>query len=204
MKEKVFKKYQHIARLDDTETEGILDGNVYIFPKIDGTNASLWYKDGQIHCGSRRVELSLEADNYHFYEQLHKDPRFIEFFQKYPQVRLFGEFLVPHQIKYYDKDAWRKFYIFDVAIDVNGLPESSQLEKFNYIPYEKYVPMLEEFGIEYIPLLKSLQNPTKLQLIDILNTNQYLLKPEAIEQGMVGEGIVIKNYGYMNRFGRQT
>ena len=67
--------------------------------------------------------LLYTSDNYHFYEQLHKDIRFIEFFQKYPHVRIFGEFLVPHQIKYYEKDVWKKFYVFDVVTDVEGLPE---------------------------------------------------------------------------------
>lgn len=200
----MFKKYQHIARLNDIESEGILEGLVYTFPKIDGTNASLWWENGHIHCGSRRKELSLNDDNYHFYEQLHKDTRFIEFFQKYPHVRIFGEFLVPHQIKYYEKDAWKKFYVFDVVTDRKGLPEDSQLEKFNYIPYELYVPMLEEFGIEYIPLLNILQNPTNNQLIDALKSNQYLLRKEAIDEELLGEGIVIKNYSYINRFGRKT
>ena len=32
-----FTKYQHVERLGTTETDGILDGDVLVFPKIDGT-----------------------------------------------------------------------------------------------------------------------------------------------------------------------
>ena len=33
-----FTKYMHIERLQNQEVEDILDGNVYVFYKIDGTN----------------------------------------------------------------------------------------------------------------------------------------------------------------------
>ena len=36
-----FVKYQHVERLGTDETEGILDGIVYVFYKIDGTNGSV-------------------------------------------------------------------------------------------------------------------------------------------------------------------
>ena len=38
----MFVKYQHIERFGTQETEGIENGTCYVFPKIDGTNASLW------------------------------------------------------------------------------------------------------------------------------------------------------------------
>ena len=41
-----FTKYQHIEKLGNRETEGLLDGMCYIFYKIDGTNASVWM-DGE-------------------------------------------------------------------------------------------------------------------------------------------------------------
>ena len=37
-----FTKYQHLERLGTTEVEGIEVGEVYVFPKLDGTNASVW------------------------------------------------------------------------------------------------------------------------------------------------------------------
>lgn len=60
----VFVKYQSLERLGTTEVIGIEQGRCYVFPKIDGTNASVWVCDkGEIHAGSRTRKLSLESDN---------------------------------------------------------------------------------------------------------------------------------------------
>lgn len=37
-----FRKYQHVERFGTVETENIQVGVCYIFPKIDGTNSSVW------------------------------------------------------------------------------------------------------------------------------------------------------------------
>ena len=62
-----FPKYQHIERFGTSEVEGIEYGECYIFPKIDGTNSSLWIgNDGTLKAGSRKRELSIEKDNAGF------------------------------------------------------------------------------------------------------------------------------------------
>lgn len=40
-----FKKYQHVERFGTDETEGINIGKCYVFPKIDGTNSSVWLEN---------------------------------------------------------------------------------------------------------------------------------------------------------------
>lgn len=60
-----FKKYQSLERLGTQATDGITDGIVHVFFKIDGTNASLWM-DGRVRGGSRNRELALENDNAGF------------------------------------------------------------------------------------------------------------------------------------------
>ena len=40
-----FEKYQHVERLGTDETDGILNGDVYIFSKLDGTNTSIYLND---------------------------------------------------------------------------------------------------------------------------------------------------------------
>lgn len=62
----MFHKYQHIERLGTTEVSGILDGECYIFPKIDDTNGQVWMEDGQIKVGSRKGEITSEDDNARF------------------------------------------------------------------------------------------------------------------------------------------
>jgi len=117
---------------------------------------------------------------------------YIEFFKRYPHHHLFGEWLVPHSLKIYRPDVWRKFYVFDVVDCSEGT--------LKYVQYEKYKIMLEQFNIEYIPYLAKIKNPDYDSLYKIINDNNFLVQ----EGAGVGEGIVIKNYDFFNKYGRQT
>lgn len=181
----IFRRYQHLERFGTVETEGIDKGMCYIYPKIDGTNSSLWWNGG-LQAGSRNRHLTLENDNAGFYEWALKQENIIEFFLHYPNLRLYGEWLVPHTLKTYQESAWRNFYVFDV-MDVN-----------EYLTYDQYSKLLNKYGIDYISPICKIENPTYERLINQLEKNDYL-----IEDGKgTGEGIVIKNYDYINRFGR--
>lgn len=198
-----YKKYQHVERFGNSSVKGITNGQCYIFPKIDGTNGSIFLKDDKIYAGSRRRELSIEDDNAGFMNTIVKDKRFIDFFNKYPNYRLYGEWLTKHTIGEYKEDAWRKFYVFDVLVDTglkktifeNG--EEYVISVETYLSYEKYSKLMDEYGIDYIPALVKIVDPTEEQLIKMLEKNTYLMK-----EGNVGEGIVIKNYDFVNQWGR--
>ncbi len=182
-----FLKYKHVERFGTTETNGIENGMCYVFPKIDGTNAQVW-KNGILMAGSRNRKLSLENDNADFYKWVLEQDNIDLFFCKYPHLRLYGEWLVPHALRTYQPTAWRNFYVFDV------------MEGENYLPYETYKELLEEFNIEYIPPICKVEFPDYERLTAQLEKNGYL-----IEDGKgIGEGIVIKNYDYKNKFGRTT
>ena len=169
-----FKKYQHIERYGTSEVEGIENGMCYIFPKLDGTNGSIWIDDGTMQFGSRKRQLHYGSDNAGFWSTLNNDESLRQFFNKWPKARLFGEWLVPHSLKTYRDDAWRKFYVFDVTVD---LPEEKPSgEKFEYISYESYVRMLEEFEIDYIPCLAKIENPTEEMLLQQLPNTHFLIK----------------------------
>jgi len=180
-----FKKYQHIERLGTDETDGLTLGACTIFPKIDGTNASVWWDDG-IQAGSRNRHLSVGQDNAGFLAAMLKDEA-VKSFVENTGYRLFGEWLVPHSLKTYTEDAWRKFYVFDV-MDWND----------QYLSYDAYAPLLEKYGVEYIPPLYTATDPTDEQLYGMLEKNNYLIQDGA----GTGEGIVIKNYEFVNRFDR--
>ena len=188
----MFKRYQHVERFGTDEVAGIELGTLHIFPKIDGTNSSVWFEDGAIRGGSRNREVSLDNDNQGFFESVHKDERIIKYLQKHPEHRLFGEWLVPHSLKTYRADAWRKFYVFDVCKDTEEGPI--------YLSYEMYSEMLDEFDIDYIPLLCTIKNGSYEQLIGQLDKNTFMIKDG---EGS-GEGVVLKNYSYQNRYGRTT
>ncbi len=189
-----FVKYQHVERFGNEEVEGIEIGKLFVFPKLDGTNGSVWLdEEGNIKTGSRNRELTLEKDNAGFYAHVLSNEKIKSYLKKHPTHRLYGEFLVPHSLKTYRSDSWRKFYIFDVCLD----KENGGVE---YIPYDIYKPLLEEFELEYIPPLATMTNGSYEQFIRLLDKNGFL-----IEDGKGnGEGIVIKNYDFYNKYRRQT
>lgn len=185
-----YRKYQKLRRLGTSEVQDILEGKCYIFPKIDGTNASVWIDGDCIMAGSRTRQLTLENDNAGFYNAISKDARFEKFLCKYPNLRLYGEWLVPHSLRTYRDTAWREFYVFDVV-------KEDGEDSFTYLTYEQYKPLLEEFGIEYIPPLAIINNPTVESISNQLEKNGFL-----IEDGKGnGEGVVVKNYEFTNRYG---
>lgn len=184
----MFTSYQHIERFGTTEVENIQFGECYIFPKIDGTNSSVWLEDGNLKAGSRNRELTLESDNADFYKSILQDEKILNLLLDYPFWRIYGEWLVPHTLKTYREDAWRKFYVFDIKYEDS------------YIHYDEYAPILEQYGIEFIRPLAVIRNPSYDQLINLLDVNTFLIKDGCGS----GEGIVIKNYDYRNKYGRQT
>jgi hypothetical protein len=183
-----FVKYPHLEKFGNLEVEGIELGTTYVFPKIDGTNASVWLEDGVVQAGSRNRHLTLEQDNAGFLATIKEDPTIKSFLTAYPHLRLFGEWLVPHSINGYREDAWRKFYVFDVQ------------DGENFLNYDIYVDMLKEHGVTYVPCYKKIRNGDTAMFLHEAKTCRYLLKDEQ----PVGEGVVIKNYNWVNRFGRVT
>jgi hypothetical protein len=181
-----FQKYQHIERFGTDEVGQIGIGECYIFPKIDGTNAQAWLEDGQVKAGSRNRELTLDKDNAGFYSAIINDERIKAYLTEHPTHRLYGEWLVPHSLKTYKDDAWRKFYVFDVYVEEKPLH------------YKEYKGYLDKHGIDYINPIRIIKNGGYEDFVRCLDENMFLIKDG---QG-VGEGIVIKNYGFKNGHGR--
>jgi hypothetical protein len=188
-----FVKYQHVERLGTDEVDGITSGICHVFAKIDGTNGSAWLNNGKVCFGSRNHELGGDGDNQGFKTALENDTRIAAYLAKHPTHRLYGEWLVPHSLKTYRTDAWKRFYVFDVCIDT----EDGGVE---YIPYTIYAPLLDEFGIDYIPLLAEVRNGSVDQFYNLLDQNTFLIQ----DGSGSGEGIVIKNYAFKNKYGRVT
>src|SRR3990167_6357999 len=115
----MLKPFLDVERLGKEEVEGILQGACYIFPKLDGTNASIWLEDNTIKCGSRNRELNLtekNGDNLGFCRWVAENllTKLDSLFKVYPNWRFYGEFLKPHSLKTYRDDMWNRFWIFDV------------------------------------------------------------------------------------------
>lgn len=189
-----FRKYDHVERFGTDEVEGIEIGDVLVFPKLDGTNASVWieyheFAGPHICTGSRNRKLSAENDNAGFHDWATRCLSASMFMENGPSWTLYGEWLVPHTIKTYREEAWSKFWVFDVFCR----------EKERYLHYDEYTPILTKFGYDVIePLVRYKSPPSEEQLLVDVAKNTYLM-----QDGSIGEGVVIKNYEWRNKYGRQ-
>lgn len=184
-----FIKYHHVEKLEHPAVHDILEGTVSVYPKLDGTNASIWY-NGEVQAGSRNRHLEPDKDNAGFLRWARENEAVNSFFAEHPELRLHGEWLVPHSLKTYREDAWRRFWIFDVV-------ENGEL-----VPAEHYGDEFDKHGLDHITPLAKIEHPSETQLLRIMNeTNTFLIEDAAGP----GEGIVIKRYGaWRNRFGDQV
>jgi hypothetical protein len=190
-----FTKYMHLERLGTTAVEGINVGDVYVFTKLDGTNAQVFHDTSHstlIGCGSRNRKLEEGNDNAGFMNWAIKQDNLKAFVKDHPNLILYGEWLVPHSLKTYRDDAWRKFYIFDVY--------DTKQEKL--LHFEEYKHTLKEYETEETILLHPfaiVKTGSVDHFYSLLEHNTYAIKDG---EGH-GEGIVLKNYEYKNRFGNQ-
>ena len=187
-----FLKYQHVEKWGHTETEGIEDGVCYIFPKLDGTNASVWHDGLDLAAGSRNRQLAVGEDNAGFLAWVlgAGTGPLGSLFQYEPTWHLYGEWLVPHTLKTYREEAWRKFYVFDVYCH----------QKERLLSYNEYESIVRAAHLDLVDPLCIITNPTEENIIkEVSYNNTYLIQDG---QG-VGEGVVVKNYSYLNKFGRQ-
>lgn len=138
------KHYVDIERLKDKYAEGFKPGeHITITEKIDGSNGSFCW-DTEVNTlavFSRRrqldqsntlngfYELVQSFDMNHYYKLLNKN------------YIIFGEWLVPHTIKY-PEDKYRKFYVFDVW----------DKDKEQYLPWDSVMLIARTFNLETVPV----------------------------------------------------
>ena len=197
----VFIRYQHVERIDADETIGLLDGTCHVFPKMDGSNMCAYLEDGEVRTMSRNRVIA-PPEPFAVYVGEHNEIG--RFLKDHPGLRLYGEWMVPHTVRSYVPDVWNRWFVFDVVAEdpsaVYAHADGTTLDCAGrrYIPYEEYAPLLERYGIECIPPLAVLENPTVRQLEDIADhSNTWMVA----EGAGCGEGVVVKRYGFVNRYG---
>lgn len=174
-----FRKYDKVHRLGKEETEGILEGVCHIQEKIDGANTSIWLDENSvIQCGSRNRHL-IDDDFNGFVTYARSHEGIKAFFEMQPYSILYGEWLVKHTIQY-KHTCYKKFYLFDIY---NSGEFASPLAVED---------IANKFEIDCVPNIAEFINPTLDQINDLVGKSQF---------GDRGEGVVIKNMDFVNKFG---
>lgn len=176
----MFVAYPKIHRLGVEENEGILDKEVFVQEKVDGANTSIWFEDGELKMGSRTRELTDGFNGFCEYVRNHEGIR--KFFERYPNNRMYGEWLVRHTIAY-NETAYRQFYLFDVQTPSGEYWTTREVELVAY-----------EYGIRY-PVIFVSGKLTEEEIREHVGKTAL---------GEKGEGVVIKRAGFVNKFGEHA
>ena len=179
-----FKRYPKIHRLGKEETEGILNGLCHIEEKIDGANTSIWIdKRGEVACGSRNRELQ---EGFNGFVDWVKGSESVKIcLSDNPKFRLYGEWLVRHSVSYNALN-YNKFYLFDVSFALDGE------ENEEFLTREEVKMIADKYGFTSPQYFGAFENPTVEQLMPFVGQTNL---------GDKGEGIVIKNEEYRDKFG---
>lgn len=178
----MFRKYDKIHRLGKEETDGIIDGPIYVQEKIDGANTSIWLDEtGWMHGSSRSRDLKGEDFNG-FTPYIQSHPGIRALLEKFPNYTLYGEWLVKHTIQY-KETAYKKWYMFDIYDRDIG----------EYLDIQTVYDLADLYNIEVPQLFTLMEPPVSVEKLKSY-VGQTIL-------GDRGEGIVIKRTGFKNQFG---
>ena len=190
-----YRSFEHVLRLETSKMNvaKFLDGTVYVFSKTDGTNFCAWADElGNIHCGSRHREISLESDNansmlYFTTEKIFEKLR--QWLIENPQYIVYGEWIggfpgskMCGTIKSYLQYGLMLFAVYDTSVS-------------KYLPYPVYSEMLKDIYPQIVEPLAILNQPS-LRDIEKYIENHYNLPDD-----ILAEGIVLYNYDYVNDYG---
>lgn len=179
-----FRKYEKIHRLGKEEVEGILEGTVYLQEKIDGANTSIWADNSTIRLASRNQEITSGFNG--FIDYIYDSPQgdgIRRLLCEYPDYRLYGEWLVKHTVQYNDI-AYKHFYLFDIWDN----------QKEEYLEPLNVSHLAVSFGIEKPWMMDYINSPALEQIIEYVGKSAI---------GDRGEGVVIKNPHFTNRWGNK-
>lgn len=175
------KKYQSIERHGKSGTHLTIEGEPYIViqEKIDGANASFQRVGDKILAFSRNTLLDESNNLRGFYEWTQT----LDIEKIHYGSIFFGEWTAKHKLDYGDNH--NKFYLFDEY--------DTYTEK--YMPFDEVKKVADIFGIETVPVFYE----GKFQSLEHI---QSFVGKSVL--GEIGEGVVVKNYNYTNKYGAQV
>lgn len=185
----VQKKYTDVVRLGHKSTVGVLNegDNIIIQEKLDGANASFTLDELDLKMYSRNTELSESKTLGGFYNFV-KDSFENKKELLNPNYIYFGEWLNPHKVKYENYE--KHFFLFDIY----SKSENKYLD-FSVVKLEA-----NNLGLNLIPVFYEGKYDSYEQLEKYVGSTALNAK---IGDKVLGEGIVVKNVDYVDRFGNQ-
>lgn len=176
------KKFMDIERIKEVNVNGFEKGDyIVIQEKIDGANSAIRY-DSESDCvvaQSRKQILSIGNNlrgMYEWSQTLDKD-RVREVLGD--NLCLFGEWLVPHTVKYPD-EKYNQFYAYDIY--------DTDAEK--YLPQDIVEERAKELGLNFVPVFYKGEFQSWEHCLSFVGKTEM--------DGEMGEGIVIKNQTKLN------
>ena len=171
-----------IERLKPSFVEGFEVGDdIVIQEKIDGANFSIRYdkEDNSVKAFSRKKELNFSNNLRGAWEWSQKLSVDLIKSVLGDNLVLFGEWLVPHTVKYPD-DKYQNAYFFDVY----------NTETEEYLIQDKVKKIISDLNLNYVPVFYI------GKFISWDNVKSYIGKTEM--GGEHGEGVVVKNQTKLN------
>ena len=176
------KHYMDIERLKPSFVEGFEVGDdIVIQEKIDGANFSIRYdkEDNSVKAFSRKKELNFSNNLRGAWEWSQKLSVDLIKSVLGDNLVLFGEWLVPHTVKYPD-DKYQNAYFFDVY----------NTETEEYLIQDKVEKIINDLSLTYVPVFYI------GKFISWDKVKSYIGKTEM--GGEYGEGVVVKNQTKLN------
>lgn len=178
------KKYKSIERYGKSNNEISARGNIVIWEKIDGSNASFQRVDDKILCFSRTTYLDGSKDGtlggFYGWVQDNIDVKnLVEGFVYY------GEWTNRHKIDYGEN--LKKFFFYDVY----------DTEQECYLGMRDIRHEAKTIELTLAPIFYEGAYVSEEHIQSFAGKS--MLSPDG-----VGEGIVVKNYEYFDRHGNQT
>ncbi|UGO51032.1 RNA ligase [Bacillus phage vB_BanS_Nate] len=184
------KKYQDITRLGHKTTIGVLTegDHIVIQEKLDGANASFRKgENGEILGFSRNHPLTKENGLGGFREFLESKAEYLSSMINEDCI-FFGEWLNPHKVKY--PEYQKQFFLYDIYNTKTGL----------YLPFEEVKDASVFLDLNLIPVFYEGEYQSFEHLQSFVGKT---LVGGRLGDKEMGEGIVVKNVGYVDRHGNQ-
>ena len=159
--------------------------------KLDGTSSTYYYNNGDFGVCLRNMELKESAENiywqmnekYNIREKLSNLGRNIAL-----QGEIIGDGIQGNKYKLGKNE--RRLYLFNMY----------DIDKAEYLGYEEFISIANEFGIETVPFID-----IDFELIDDIDALVELSKGvSALNKNTKREGIVIKSYEEINDMGERV